>query len=90
MSSVLHGHSSKSRRHPTIKITNAGYAGFDLLLANSCSDAEKLLHLLKFAAGEIGLKVNAGKIKTSISTMGQIKILQLDNKRCFGFHIPWQ
>ena len=51
-------HKSKSRRHPAVKLTDVD----DLaLLADKCSDAEKLLHLLEYAAEKVGLKVNAKK-----------------------------
>ena len=52
---------AKSSRHPAVKITDADYSDDLALLANKCCDAEKMLHLLEYAAEKIGLKINAKK-----------------------------
>ena len=54
-------HKWKSRRYPAVKLTGADYTDDLALFADKCSDAEKLLHLLEYAAEKVGLKVNAKK-----------------------------
>ena len=51
----------QSRRYPAKKVTDVGYADDLALIADTVSDASKLLHSLETAAGDIGLYVNAGK-----------------------------
>ena len=52
----------RSRRYPPAQtITDADYADNIVLLANSSTKAESLLHSLERAAGGIGLYVNADK-----------------------------
>ena len=52
----------RSRRYPAQTIMNADYTDNIVLLANSPTQAESLLHSLEQAAGGIGLHVNADKI----------------------------
>ena len=49
----------RSRRYPAQTIMDADYADDLALLANSPTSAESLLHNLEWAAGSIGLHVNA-------------------------------
>ena len=51
----------RSRRYPAQTITDADYANDIVLLANTPSQAETLLHSLERAAADIGLHVNADK-----------------------------
>ena len=51
----------RSRRYPTQTITNADYTYDIVLLANTPTQAEILLHSLELAAAGIGLHVNAHK-----------------------------
>ena len=51
----------RSRRYLAQTITDADYADDIALLANSPAQAETLLHSLEWAAGGIGLHVNADK-----------------------------
>ena len=51
----------KSRRYPAQTITDVDYAHDILLLANTPTQAESLLHSLEQAAAGIGLNVNAHK-----------------------------
>ena len=50
-----------SRRYPAQTITDADYADDIALIANTPAQAESLLHNLGWAAGSIGLHVNADK-----------------------------
>jgi len=52
---------ARSRRYPAVRITDAGYADDLAIFSDNCENAEKLLHLLEYAAEKIGLKVNAKK-----------------------------
>ena len=51
----------RSRRYPTQTITDADYADYRALLANTPAHAKSQLHSVKRAAGGIGLHVNADK-----------------------------
>ena len=51
----------RSRRYPTQTITDTDYADDIVLLANTPTQAETLLHSLEQAAAGIGLHVNADK-----------------------------
>ena len=51
----------RSRRYPAKTITDADYADYMALLANTPNQAETLLHSLEQAAEGIGLHVNAQK-----------------------------
>ena len=51
----------RSRRYPAKTITDADYADDIVILANSPTKAETLLHILERAAAGIGLHVNAHK-----------------------------
>ena len=53
----------RSRRYPAQTIMYMDYANDIVLLANSSAQAESLLHSLEWAAGGIGLHVNADKTK---------------------------
>ena len=53
----------RSGRYPTQTITDADWADDTAFLANSPTQAESLLHSLKWAAGGIGLHVNAHKME---------------------------
>ena len=53
----------RSRRYPTKTITDMDYANDIALLANAPTHAETLLHSLEWAAGGIGLYVNAHMIE---------------------------
>ena len=52
---------ARSRRYPAQTITDADYVDDLALLANTPAQAESLLHNLEWAAGGIGLYVNADK-----------------------------
>ena len=54
---------SRGRRYPTVTISDADYADDLALFADSCSDAEKLLHGLEDKANSVGLRVNIRKIQ---------------------------
>ena len=54
----------RSRRYPAKTITDADYADDIAIMANTPTQAEKLLHSLERAAGGIGLHVNARKWNT--------------------------
>ena len=51
----------RSRRYPAKTITDANYADYIVILANTPNQAETLLHSLERAAAGIGLHVNAHK-----------------------------
>ena len=51
----------RSRRYPAQTITDADYADDIALLANTPALAESMVHSLQWAAGSIGLYVNANK-----------------------------
>ena len=51
------------RRYPTHTITDAEYANDIVLLANTPTQAETVLHSLEWAAAGIGLHVNADKME---------------------------
>lgn len=53
----------RSARHPAVCLTDIDYADDLALLADTNSDAEKLLHILENAASEIGLYINCKKTK---------------------------
>ena len=53
----------RSRRYPTQTITDADYVDDTVLLANIPAQEETLLHSLEWAAGVIGLHVNADKME---------------------------
>ena len=53
----------RNRRYPAKTITDADYADNIAILANTLDQAETLLHSLQWAAGGIGLHVNAHKKK---------------------------
>ena len=57
-----------SRRYPAQTITDANYADDIVLLASTPAQAESLLHSLEWAAGGIGLHVNADKKSSNINT----------------------
>ena len=74
----------RNRRYPAQTITNTDYADDIVLLANTPAQAESLLHSLEWAAGCIGLNVNADKTeymclkqKNDISTLkrGPLKLV---------------
>jgi len=68
---------ARSRRHPAVKLTDADYADDIALLSDKCSDAEKMLHLLEYAAEKIGLKVNAKKTEyINYNHQGTIKTIK--------------
>ena len=85
-------HESKSRRHPAVKLTDVD----DLtLFADKCSDAEKFLHLLEYAAEKVGLKVNANKTEyINYNQQGTIKntknhqLKSVDSLRILGAMHP--
>ena len=52
---------ARSRWYPALTITDADYADDIALLANTCTQAESLLHNLEKEAGDIGLHGNAEK-----------------------------
>ena len=52
---------SRGRRYPTVTISDADYADDLALFADSCSDAEKLLHVLEEKANSVRLRVNIRK-----------------------------
>ena len=67
----------RSKRYPTITITDADYANDIAILTNTPAQAETLLHSLERAAAGIGLHVNAHKTEYmcfnqtgDISTLG--------------------
>ena len=52
---------ARNSRYPARTITDADYTDNIALLANTLAQAESLLHSLEWAAGGIGLHVNADK-----------------------------
>ena len=73
----------RSRLYPAWTITDGDYADDIALLANTPAQAESLLHGLEWAAGGIGLHINADKTeymcfnqKDNISTLnGSLKLV---------------
>ena len=53
----------RSRRYPTQTIMDADYTNNIVLLANTPAQTKTLLHSLEWAAGGIGLHVNANKME---------------------------
>ena len=53
----------RSRRNPTLTITDADYADDIALLANTPTQAKTQLHKMERAAADVGLHVNADKTK---------------------------
>ena len=51
----------RSRRYPAQTITDMDYANYIALLANTPAQAKTLQHSLEWAAGGIGIHVNADK-----------------------------
>ena len=67
----------RSRRYPAQTITDADYAFDIVLLANTPAQAKTLVHSLKWAAGGIGLHVNADKTEyMCFNQRGDIFILK--------------
>ena len=83
----------RSRMYPAKTITDADYADYIALLANTLNQAETLLHSLERAASRIGLHVNAHKTEYmcynqtgDITTLDGTSLKQVDKftylKRC--------
>ena len=67
----------RCRRYPAQTIMDADYTDDIALLANSPTQAKSLLHSLKWAAGGIGLHVNADKTEyMCFNQRGEISILK--------------
>ena len=65
---------SRGRRYPTITISDADYADDLALFADSCNDAEKLLHVLEEKANSVGLRVNIRKTQNfNINTDNKVR-----------------
>ena len=85
---------TKSRRHPAVKLTDADYADDLALISDKCSNAEKMLHLLEYAAEKVGLKVNAKKTEYinynhqgTIKTIKNQQLKNVDNFEYLGSNI---
>ena len=81
----------RSRRYPTLTITDAYYADDLGLLANSPVPTLSQLHSLERAAGDIGLDVNADKTeymfftqRGDISTLNDGSLKLVDKFNYFG------
>ena len=68
---------SRSRRHPTVVITDTDYTGDIALFSDSIEQAELLLHQVESAAKLIGLDINETKTEYMIFSQdgGEIKPL---------------
>ena len=81
----------RSRRYPAKTITDADYADYITLLANTPNQAETLLHSLERAAAGIGLHVNAHKTEYmcynqtgDISTLDETSLKLVDKFTYIG------
>ena len=81
----------RSRRYPAKTITDADYADDIVILANTPTQAETLLHSLERAEAGIGLHVNAHKIEYicfnqtgDISTLGSSSLKLVDKFTYLG------
>ena len=81
----------RTRRYPAYTITDADYADDIVLLANTSTQAETLLHSLEWAAAGIGLHVNAHKMKymcfnqrSNISTLNDSSLKLVDKFTYLG------
>ena len=84
----------RSRRYPAQTIMDADYTDDIVLLANAPAQAESLLHSLEWAAGGIGLYVNAEKNRIrvfnqrgDISTLNVGSLKLMDKFTYFGSNI---
>ena len=68
---------ARSRRHPGETIKNADYEDSIVLLANTHSQTEFLLHSLMQAAGGIDLHVNADQKSTSVLIQKETSPLEM-------------
>ena len=65
---------SRGRRYPTVTISDADYADDLAHFEESCSDAEKLLHVLEEKANSVGSRVNIRKTQNfNINTNHKVR-----------------
>ena len=77
---------ARSRRHPAVTITDADYADYLALMADTIADAQTLLHSLEIASGDIGLYVNAKKTEyMSYNQIGTMHTLSGDDMKSVSF-----
>ena len=81
----------RSRRYPAKTFTDADYADYIAILANTPNQAEKLLHSLELVAAGIGLQVNAHKTEYmcynqtgDISTLNRTSLKLVDKYTYLG------
>ena len=81
----------RSRRYPAQTITDADYANYIVLLANTPAQAKTLLHSQEWEAADIDIHINAHKTeykcfnqRGDISTLNVSSLKLLDKFTCIG------
>ena len=84
----------RSQKYPAQTITDKDYANDIALLANTAAQAKSLLHSLEWAAGGIGLHINADKTeymcfnkRSDISTLKGSPSKWIDKFTCLGSRV---
>ena len=72
---------AKSRRHPSLCVTDIYYADDNALLSDSVDKAEKLLHTVEMAAKLIGLHINEKKTQYMTFNQNSSNFTTI-NKKC--------
>ena len=82
---------SRSRRHPTVKLTDVDYADDLAIISDYLTDGTILLHQLEQASSEIGLYIDAKKTEFICYNQHQVRLYQVTQQQqhqsCRRIHI---